>query len=175
MPWIHKGYITPLDLVYEITDHKRENNMSAKLLLVEDDNQIEEKVRALLNLISYTGIFDIECFISPNKELTFIECNLRNGAYGYAVTRAGSNLPWLFYAHATGQSTDPSPTHDVVFMEERSDFLHVTRKEISSRKWICDVLHTDVFLFSNRKDIGPMIRIPHFIKKFLPTNKKLHK
>lgn len=135
---------------------------------VEVGNQIASKVRELLNLIPYTGIFDIECFISPNKELTFIECNLRNGAYGYAVTRAGTNLPWLFYAHATGQSTDPSPTHDVVFMEERSDFLHVTRKEISSRKWICDILHTDVFLSSNRKDIGPMIRIPHFIKKYLP-------
>ena len=142
---------------------------------VEVDNQIASKVRELMKRIPYSGIFDIECFISPDKELTFIECNLRNGAYGYAVTRAGTNLPWLFYAHATGQSTDPSPTHDVVFMEERSDFLHVTRKEISSRKWICDVLHTDVFLFSNRKDIGPMIRIPHFFKKYLLTNKKQHK
>lgn len=142
---------------------------------VEVGNQIEEKVRELLKLVPYTGIFDIECFISPNKELTFIECNLRNGAYGYAVTQAGINLPWLFYAHATGLPIEATPAHNVVFMEERSDFLHVTRKEIPLTKWICDVLHTNVFLFSNRQDIGPMIRIPHFIKKHLPTNKKLHK
>jgi predicted ATP-grasp superfamily ATP-dependent carboligase len=142
---------------------------------VDVDNQIASKVRELMKRIPYSGIFDIECFISPDKELTFIECNLRNGAYGYSVTRAGINLPWLFYAHAAGQSTEPSSTHDVVFMEERSDFLHVTRKEISPRKWIRDVWHTDVFLFSNRRDIGPMTRIPPFIKKHLPTNKKLHK
>lgn len=135
---------------------------------VDVDNHIAAKVRELLKLVPYTGIFDIECFISPNKELTFIECNLRNGAYGYAVTRAGINLPWLFYAYTTGLPIEATPAHNVVFMEERSDFLHVTRKEIPLTKWICDVLHTDVFLFSNRKDIGPMIRIPHFIKRCFP-------
>lgn len=135
---------------------------------VEVDNQIEEKVRELLKHFTYTGIFDIECFISPKKELTFIECNLRNGAYGYAVSRAGINLPWLFYVQAAGLPRKSKLTHDVVFMEERSDFLHVKHKELSLTKWIHDVLHTDVFLFSNKNDIGPMIRIPHFIKKYLP-------
>lgn len=142
---------------------------------VEVGNQIASKVRELLNLIPYTGIFDIECFISPKNNLTFIECNLRNGAYGYAVSRAGINLPWLFYTYYAGIQATTGETRDVVFMEERSDILHVTQKEISLTKWIRDILHTDVFLFSNRKDIGPMIRIPHFIKKHLPTNKKQYK
>lgn len=135
---------------------------------VEVDHQIEERVRELLKRIPYTGIFDIECFISPKKNLTFIESNLRNGAYGYAVSRAGINLPWLFYTYYAGIQATTGKTCDVVFMEERSDFLHVTHKDISLIKWIRDILHTDVFLFSNRKDIGPMIRIPHFIKKYLP-------
>ena len=129
---------------------------------------IAQKVAKLMELIPYTGIFDIECFSSPGKEPTFIECNFRNGAYGYAVSRAGINLPWLFYAHSAGIPIGTTTTRDLVFMEERSDFLHVTRKEISLLQWLRNLCHTDAFLFSNRKDVGPMIRVPHFVRKNIP-------
>lgn len=51
-------------------------------------------------------------------------------------------------------------------MEERSDFLNVLDGSISLWHWLRDVFSTNVFLFWNRKDIKPLLRVPYFIKKY---------
>ena len=125
-------------------------------------------VAQYLERTSFCGLFDLECFVMDDGRLMFIECNFRNGAYGYAATRAGINLPWLFYADAVEQPVGQTVARDVVFMEERSDVLHVTHGDISWGRWLRDVGRTDTFLFSNRKDPGPMLRVPHIVRKHLP-------
>jgi hypothetical protein len=98
----------------------------------------------------------------------FIECNYRNGAYGYAVTAAGFNMPYILFKAITSQQwNEPNKLRSVVFMEERSYILNLLQKRISLWHWLKDVASTDVFLWFNWKDIKPYIRIPHFIKKFL--------
>lgn len=135
----------------------------------EIDETLKEKVRKYISATRFTGIFDIEFLIDEEGQEHFIECNFRNGAYGYATTRGGFNLPSFFFHAMTtnGEIEVPSNLHAVVFMEERSDILNVKQKRISLSQWLKDVCKTDVFLFSNRKDIGPMIRVPHFIKHLL--------
>lgn len=133
----------------------------------EIDETLKEKVRKYISETEFSGIFDIEFLIDEEGQEYFIECNFRNGAYGYATTRGGFNLPSLFFNAMTTDNkvTVPNNLRSVVFMEERSDILNVKQKRITFTQWLKDVRNTDVFLFSNRKDIGPMIRIPHFIKR----------
>ncbi|MDR0866397.1 MAG: hypothetical protein LBO74_15925 [Candidatus Symbiothrix sp.] len=113
----------------------------------------------------YTGIFDIE-LLEKDKRYYFIECNFRNGAYGYAVTKAGFNMPFSVYLDYTGKKIPvPKKQKKIIFMEERSDFLNVLDKTITLFHWLKDVFLTNCFLVFNIKDIRPVIRIPYFIKK----------
>lgn len=119
----------------------------------------------------YVGIFDTD-FILNRGELYFIECNFRNGAYGYCTTAAGFNMPAYW---ATGGEYGLKPTlKDIVFMDERTDLLNVLNGNIPLLKWLKDVFRTDAFLFWNRKDPAPYFRIPAGIRqKFAAMTRKL--
>lgn len=122
-------------------------------------------VAQLVEQTNYNGLFDIECFVTQDGRLVFIECNFRNGAYGYAATRAGVNLPLQYYLGVQGMKSPAENVCSVKFMEERVDFLNVKMGKISFMQWLRDAINADVLLYANIHDIGPMIRIPHFIKK----------
>lgn len=112
----------------------------------------------------YVGIFDTD-FILYRGELYFIECNFRNGAYGYCVTKGGFNMPQRFAsANKLIKTSSIKRLKDVIFMEERTDILNVLDKSMGLFKWLMDVIKTDVFLWWNWKDPKPMLRIPHFLK-----------
>lgn len=128
----------------------------------------EAALKAYITHTGYVGIFDTD-FIEYEGELYFIECNFRNGAYGYATTHAGFNMPGQWIGHLTGQPRKQLKLKTTVFMEERTDLLNVLDGTFTLSSWLKDVRKTDVFLFWNSKDIRPMIRIPAFIKKMLGT------
>ena len=109
----------------------------------------------------YKGIFDTD-FILDHGVLYFIECNFRNGAYGYCTTASGFNMPAKW---AVGKQSDQiTPLCDIVFMDERTDFLNVKWGHISFFRWIIDFLRADVLLFWNKKDPKPYFRIPAMVK-----------
>lgn len=129
-------------------------------------HDLYDKIKGYIQNVRYTGIFDMEFLEDNSGKFHFIECNYRNGAYGYAVTAAGFNMPYLFFQAITSQPwIESKKLRSVVFMEERSYILNLTQMRISLWRWLKDVLSTDVFLWFNRKDMKPYIRIPHFIKK----------
>lgn len=123
------------------------------------------RIKEFIKKSGYQGIFDIE-FLKNDDGLYFIECNFRNGAYGYAVTYAGFNMPGVYQKACLNQEIKLTSLKKIVFMEERSDFLNVLEGSISLWYWLRDVFSTDVFLFWNRKDIKPLLRVPYFIKKY---------
>lgn len=130
----------------------------------EIDGDLQNKIKKFIISTNYTGIFDIE-FLKNNKGYFFIECNFRNGAYGYALTRAGFNMPYLF---AIGSLHQPLPKYKVkklTFMEERSDFLNVLEHNISLTQWIKDISQTKTLLWWNKKDPKPIIY--HYKKKLI--------
>lgn len=57
---------------------------------------LREKLEAILLQFNYTGLCDFDLYLAEN-EIYFNEMNFRYGGFGYAVVRAGANLP-LFYA-----------------------------------------------------------------------------
>lgn len=126
--------------------------------------KLKTNIESFIHKTSFNGIFDIEFLKSGNKYY-FIECNFRNGAYGYAMTKAGFNMPIHFLLHSiNGTDTRRINISKIKFMEERSDLLNVIEHNISAIRWLRDLLTTNVFLWWNWKDPKPMLRIPHFIK-----------
>lgn len=133
---------------------------------LDEHFNLYEKIKKYIRSVGYVGIFDMEFLLGNSGEYHFIECNYRNGAYGYAVTAAGFNMPYIFFQAITSQSWKrPKNLKSVVFMEERSYILNLTQKRMSLWRWFKDVLSTDVFLWFNRRDLRPYIRVPHFVKK----------
>lgn len=118
-------------------------------------------IRNFISRSRYQGIFDME-FLKVEGHYYFIECNYRNGAYGYAVSRAGINLPVLW---TTKLRKGVGDTRSVTFMEERSDILHMLKGELSLLRWLKDVLSCHVFLTYQFRDVKPVLRVPYFIKK----------
>lgn len=130
-----------------------------------EEISIKDSLKEYIRKTGYVGIFDTD-FIKSDGKYYFLECNFRNGAYGYAVTHAGFNMPVLWFNDCINKrDSTRTKLRKTVFMEERTDFLNVLDKTFSLSSWLRDVLNTNVFLFWNRKDIGPMIRIPYFVKK----------
>lgn len=120
-------------------------------------------VRSLIKEIRFEGIFDLELMHSE-ENLYFIEVNFRNGAYGYAYTYAGVNLPLLWCLQALGRDLSKESTKitkEITLMNEIADFKNVSMKKVSFIKWFKQFLKTDVYLLFNKKDIKP------FIYKFL--------
>ena len=133
---------------------------------IDEHSALYEKIKKYIQSVGYVGIFDMEFLLDNSDEYHFIECNYRNGAYGYAVTFAGFNMPFLFFQAITSQPWNkPKRLQSVVFMEERSYILNLTQKRMTVWHWFKDVLSTDVFLWLNRRDLRPYIRVPHFVKK----------
>ena len=151
----------------EIQKIRIRGNGSTVFGIYKPDNGQEKylRIKEFIKKSGYQGIFDIE-FLKNDDGLYFIECNFRNGAYGYAVTYAGFNMPDVYQKACLNQEIKLTSLKKIVFMEERSDFLNVLDGSISLWHWLRDVFSTNVFLFWNRKDIKPLLRVPYFIKKY---------
>lgn len=127
-----------------------------------------KKIYSFIKKIGYIGIFDIEMKYS-NGKLYFIEINFRNGAPGYALTNVGVNLPYLWYLGAGGLSIDNAKKEidkDFYLMMELRDIRHVLNGDVKIITWIKDLIRTKSFLFTNLKDMGPVLfkfsKIIHF-------------
>lgn len=124
-------------------------------------------LKAYIKSTKYVGIFDTD-FINIGSNWYFIECNFRNGAYGYCTTKAGFNMPErLIQAVLSSTLSANRRLKDVRFMEERTDILNAIDHTISWKEWFLDVCRTNTFLWWNWKDPRPMLRIPSFIKRFV--------
>lgn len=60
------------------------------------DQDLYDKIKAMLTELGYEGIFCIEFLIGEDDQLYFLEVNLRNSGWSYASTCAGMNLPMLW-------------------------------------------------------------------------------
>ncbi len=129
------------------------------------DSQLTNKINTFIKETGYRGVFDIE-FLLNDTGCHFIECNFRNGAYGYAITKAGFNMPGIFYLLATNKPLPDINVKNVTFMEERSDILNVLDHTITPWRWFKDIISTDTFLWWNRRDPYPMLRLPNTIKNY---------
>lgn len=135
----------------------------------------EDIIKSLHNYIlstGYQGIFDTD-FIDYDGKLYFIECNFRNGAYGYGVTGAGLNMPFIWAAKVFNFKRTEYNLRKNTFMEERTDMLNVFDRTIPLFKWLKDFFTCDTFLWWNKKDMRPFIF--HWLNKALKIKNKMLK
>lgn len=119
--------------------------------------EVLETLKAYIKLTGYQGIFDTD-FIKYNDEMYFIECNFRNGAYGYSMTSAGFNMPSIWIDYNIGNTiNDDIKLKKVTFMEERTDMLNVIDHSMSLFSWLKDFFTCNTLLWGNWKDMGPFI------------------
>ena len=131
--------------------------------------ELQDRICCFLRKTGYKGIFDME-FLKNSLGYHFIECNFRNGAYGYAITKAGFNMPQHLVLGMSGKKLPLCSLKECIFMEERSDILNVIEHNISIWTWLMDILNTDIFLWWNIRDIRPTLRIPYFVRRLFKKN-----
>jgi predicted ATP-grasp superfamily ATP-dependent carboligase len=112
------------------------------------------EIKKFIKSTGYVGLFDIE-FLENDNGVYFIECNFRNGAYGYVVTDAGFNMPATF---AGIVDYTKLKLRNRWFMEERTDILNPLHKNMSWLEWFRDVIRTNTFLWTQIKDLAPICR-----------------
>ncbi len=110
----------------------------------------------MLEAVGYEGLFDLEILLVDDVPY-FIEINFRNGAIAYAFTKAGSNIPYIWYNGVLGKEIGVCEIKETILMCERDDLNHVTDKNIGIMKWLSDVRKTDVFMIYNKEDPQPFI------------------
>lgn len=117
-----------------------------------------DKIKKMMSLIEYDGLFSIE-FICKDNKCYFLEINFRNDGNGYIPTSAGVNLPYLWCCSRLSLPIphyEPQTPH--YFMADVRDIFHVVKdKSLSFKQWRNDFKRTNCFLLYNRKDKMPFI------------------
>ncbi len=116
----------------------------------------------MLEAAGYEGLFDLEILLVDDVPY-FIEINFRNGAIAYAFTKAGFNIPYIWYNGVLGKEIGNCEIKETVLMCERDDLNHVMDKNISIKQWLSDVRKTDVFMIYNKRDSQPFINAYNWV------------
>ncbi len=122
-----------------------------------------KKVKTYLKNLGFVGIFDLEFLLKDNK-IYFVEINFRNGAYGYAFTKLGVNMPVLWCLDAIGHDISAMPQkvkRVATFISEFADFRNVIEREIRLLDWVKQFISADAYMVINKQDIYPF-----FYKKY---------
>ena len=128
--------------------------------LTSFDNQILKNLCCIFaELLDYSGLYDLDILVKDQK-LYFIECNFRNGSNGYAYTKAGCNLAYLWLSNFTNQESKASNNlqcqfHAITFINDVGDFAHVLRRDIPPFTWLKQYSVADCRLLFNFRDQMP--------------------
>lgn len=130
-------------------------------ILRYENIDIKNKVAKLVRKANYTGIFEIELIEDKNGTLYFLEINFRCTMSIHAYAEYGVNIPYLFAESILDGNISDSTIHysnkePYTMMIELEDFKHsVIEGELSFWTWFRDFLHTDSYLYIDKKDMGP--------------------
>lgn len=67
-----------------------------KLLPCEQEKALIDDVVKFIESLEFDGLYDVDLIETVDGKMYFVELNMRFGASGYAVTKAGINLPGMF-------------------------------------------------------------------------------
>lgn len=67
-----------------------------KLLPCEQEQALIDDIIKFIASLKFDGLYDVDLIETVDGKMYFVELNMRFGASGYAVTKAGINLPGMF-------------------------------------------------------------------------------
>lgn len=128
-----------------------------------NNNELEEKIKKMLKLIKYEGIFCIEFLEGQNGKFYFLEINFRNSGWSYASTCANMPLP-VFWTESMDKkeikksykNLNLEPFNAIV---ETTDFkIRVLEKRMSIFIWIKELFKCKCkFLIGKKGDLKPLV------------------
>lgn len=136
-----------------------------------------DKFKQLVLSIGFVGLFDID-FLECQGKFYFDEINLRFGGSGYAVTKAGCNLPAMMADYFSGKKWNNSYclTALMSFANERTCLDDWYYGFISHKEYKEEISHADICFIKDENDIAPYkayvkhvrkLRIKYFIKHII--------
>ncbi len=119
-----------------------------------------EKCKEFIRKVGYSGLFSIEFLRGMDGKDYFMEMNFRNDGNAICVTKAGINLPYLWYLANVGQDfkaeLDASVLNPIYVMPEFDDFrCFVLTRKISLKEWFSDIKRSGAFMEYDKADSSP--------------------
>lgn len=144
---------------------------------VEGYSSLIEQFKKLILSIRFIGLFDID-FLECQGQFYFDEINLRFGGSGYAVTKAGANLPAMManYFADNSANLDCQITRSMTFANERTCLDDWYDNYTNYKEYIDRINEAEISFIQDETDPAPYFaykkmvrrkRILHLIKNFL--------
>lgn len=119
-----------------------------------------EKCKEFIREVGYSGLFSIEFLRGKDGKDYFMEMNFRNDGNAICVTKAGINLPYLWYMANVGldykSELKASELKPIYVMPEFDDFrCFVLTRKLSIKEWISDIKRSGAFMEYDKSDPAP--------------------
>ena len=118
-----------------------------------------ENSKRFVKETGYSGLFSIEYMRGKDGKDYFLEMNFRNDGNGIAVTSSGTNLPYIWYLHASGGDYQAeiakSSVKTTYMMPEFSFLMSVFNGEVPLKEWLADKKKTTCYLTKFKDDMEP--------------------
>ena len=148
-----------------------------RVLPISGYESLIEKFKRFIQSIHYRGLFDID-FLECGGQFYFDEINLRFGGSGYAVTKAGANLPALMADCFSGKKCDimKEVSESRSFANERTCLDDWFYNYSSYKDFWSAIEQADIRFVKDVEDAAPYqafkryvmkMRLKRFIKKIL--------
>lgn len=156
--------------VIEGGNHERKGvALVGELVDANELSEIIEKCNHFVELLGYTGLFDIDLIEAGNGQIYFVEINFRAGASTYAFNKVGVNLFEMLADYSL--KNKPIETIELVnsnkkFVSEKVLMEEFARGDASLQKIKRCMSEADIFFIKNEDDMKPY---SYFKKFYLPS------
>lgn len=120
------------------------------------------KVYTFIKNIKYSGLFSVEFLRDKLGNDYFMEINMRNDGNALVVTKAGVNLPYIWYIYNTLGHADNLPmsfSKSIYFMPEIHDVKNVLNGEVTLIQWLKDLWQAKAKAVWDVKDPMPFFKM----------------
>ena len=129
-------------------------------MLPYENKEVITKIKNIIKECHFSGIFSLECLITANDELYFLEVNFRNSTWSYAYTFGGLNLPYYWAKWTLDGKINLSDctirNEPFTAMAELNDLCDVAHMpDVSFKTWLKQFQECDCPYYYNRNDIAP--------------------
>ena len=148
---------------------------------IMEEDTLQKKIEELLLKLHYIGIFNID-LIKTQDHIMFVELNLRYATYGYALFRAGVNIPELFINVLLKQNNGNMSTKltgDYYYLNEAIAFNNIADGELSRKDYLELKKKAGILFVESSDDPKPMkhfyrsLKLQQMLALFRKTTKVL--
>ena len=127
---------------------------------LDKNQQLSHQIHLFLLGMQYTGICNLD-FIESHGKLFFVELNFRFASYGYAVNKAGINLPALYVNTLlkldVANLINKQVKKKCYYFNEKIGIRNVQEKYISQEQYNLLDKRADFYMVKSTQDLKPYI------------------